>query len=232
VTVESMAGEFDQQASVIASRLHELPAVEQIAAACRGSGNPAALSWLAECLGLHHRSWVIDLGAGIGGPAAWLTRRYGCQIVNLEPAPLAARAANRLFGAPTICGAAERAPVKDDAFDVGLLLGVLSVVENPGQVLREARRIASGIGVMEYCSTSPQDVVVGGSTFVPAEGLRCLIEQFGWRVVQEADVDVPSPRSWAEATAKLEIEQEDSEIEVVHAIEAGRLAPVVMHAAR
>lgn len=67
MTVESMAGEFDQQASVIASRLHELPEVEQIAAACRGSGNPAALSWLAECLGLDDKAWVSDLGAGIGG---------------------------------------------------------------------------------------------------------------------------------------------------------------------
>jgi len=107
-----MASEFDQQASAIASRLHELPAGDQIAAACRGSGNPAALSWLAECLGLDHEAWVIDLGAGIAGPAAWLTRRYGCQIVNLEPAPLASRAASRFFGTPTICGTAERAPVK------------------------------------------------------------------------------------------------------------------------
>lgn len=232
MTVESMAGEFDQQASVIASRLHELPAGDRIAAACRGSGNPAALSWLAECLGLDHGAWVIDLGAGIGGPGAWLARRYGCQIVNLEPAPLAARAANRLFGAPTICGEAERVPVKDDAFEVGLLLGVLSVVERPGQVLREARRIAYGLGVMEYCSTTGKEVAVGGSRFIPPEQLRGLMEESGWQVAQEAAASVPSPRAWTEATEKLEIEQEDSEAEVVDAIEAGLLAPIMMQAVR
>ena len=73
--------EFDQQALLIADQIPSLPEADRIAAACRGSGNPAALSWLAEGLRLDGSTTVIDLGAGLGGPSAGLTPQRVIEIL-------------------------------------------------------------------------------------------------------------------------------------------------------
>ena len=68
-----------------------------VPAACRGSGQPAVLDWLLERLGPRVGEVTIDAGAGLGGPAAYATRRTGVQPVLAEPEPDACRAAARLF---------------------------------------------------------------------------------------------------------------------------------------
>lgn len=177
--------EFDRQASLIADQIPSLPARDRIAAACRGSGNPVALSWLAEGLHLDESTTVIDLGAGLGGPSAWLHEHFDCPCINVEVS--AGAAAAQIFGTPTICGCAEHAPIRSDSVDVALLLGVLSVVAHPAAVLNEAFRVADRLGVLDYCSATCSAVHVGGSTFVlvhpdhPRRGIaaagRCLRRQ-------------------------------------------------------
>jgi hypothetical protein len=44
----------------------------------------------------------VDVGAGLGGPAAYAAHRTGVQPVLVEPEPDACRAAARLFGAPVV----------------------------------------------------------------------------------------------------------------------------------
>ncbi|MCU1400057.1 MAG: Methyltransferase type 11, S-adenosyl-L-methionine-dependent [Acidimicrobiales bacterium] len=224
--------EFDEHASTIASGIPTLPAADRIAAACRGSGNPVALSWLAECLALHEGSNVLDIGAGLGGPAAWLAMRYGCWTANLEPAANAAVAAVQLFAMPMVCGSAEDLPMRNDAFDAALLLGVLSVVGDPGAVLSQARRVADAIGVMEYCAATGTDEDIGGSRFPTATTLHTWVEAAGWRVVQSAPVTIPPPDAWSHATDPLGVDSPESESEVVAAIDAGILTPLVLHAVR
>ena len=43
--------------------------------ACRGSGSPSALAWLAEALELGPGRRLLDVGSGLGGPAAWAAAR-------------------------------------------------------------------------------------------------------------------------------------------------------------
>ncbi len=135
--------EFGDQAADIGSRISELAQVDQIAAACRGSGNPVALAWLAENLALSHVTDVVDLGAGVGGPSAWMRRRYGCTVIAVEPEEQAARAASSIFGLPIVVASADMTPFGADMFDAALLLGVASVVERPESALGEAHRIAA-----------------------------------------------------------------------------------------
>jgi len=92
--------EFDDIAALTAERLAVRPVDERIAAACRGSGNPAALAWLAEECGIGPETRAVDLGSGLAGPAAWLARRYDCSVVALDPSPGATRGARQLFDLP------------------------------------------------------------------------------------------------------------------------------------
>lgn len=222
--------EFDQQASAIADLIPSLPEADRIAAACRGSGNPAALSWLAEGLRLDESTTVVDLGAGLGGPSAWLHKHYGCHCINLEVASRAAAA--DIFATPTICGSAEQAPIRTDSVDVALLLGVLSVVARAELVLREACRIARRLGVLEYCSTTDTAVGAGGSTFLPAEHLRDQVSAADWDIVQMIAVSVPPPTTWTDAAELIDIEPEPTESEVIDAIQSGLLVPFMLQATR
>lgn len=222
--------EFDLQASAIANQIPSLPEPDRIAAACRGSGNPAALSWLAEGLRLDESTTVIDLGAGLGGPSAWLHKRYGCYCINLEVAPRAAAA--NIFATPTICGCAEQPPLRTDSVDVALLLGVLSVVAHAHLVLREAARVAHRLGVLEYCSTTSSAREVGGGTFPTADRFRNQVNAAGWNIIQMAASTVPPPTTWTDAADLIDIEPEPTESEVIDAIQAGLISPFMLHAVR
>ena len=222
--------EFDQQATLIADQIPSLPEGDRIAAACRGSGNPAALSWLAEALRLDEFTTVIDLGAGLGGPTAWLHKHFGCQCINLEVSAGAATA--DIFGTPTIYGCAEHAPIRTDSVDVALLLGVLSVVAHIDLVLSEAFRIARRLGVLDYCSTTGATIQAGGSTFVPASRLRNKVRAAGWDIVQMVEVTVPPPITWSDAAELIDVELEATETEVLDAINDGQIAPFMIQAAR
>jgi len=225
--------EFGEQAAEIADRITDLAPDDRIAAACRGSGNPVALAWLAENLRLSSSSRVADLGAGLGGPSAWMQSRYGCTVFAVEPQQRAATAAVDLFGGPMVVSDADPTPFVDDAFDVALLLGVVSVVDDPRAVLREAHRIADALGLIEYCSTGDNPVLAGGSTFPTVDALTAMVSD-SWTIDQTSAVSVETPSSWAHAS---EVVHDDSasdpdEEEVGRAIAEGRIAPIMLVATR
>ena len=56
---------------------------------------------------------MIDVGAGMGGPAAYAARRTGVQPILAEPEPDACRAAVRLFRAPVVQADATALPFGD-----------------------------------------------------------------------------------------------------------------------
>jgi SAM-dependent methyltransferase len=222
--------EFSLQASAIADVVEGWPLDLRIAAACRGSGNPAALAWIAESIGLTARSLVVDVGGGIGGPAAWVADRFGSRLVALDPSWPAPRDARHLFGLPTICAGADALPLRADAFDAALLLEVLSVVDDPSAALAEARRVGARLGVLDHCSTTGRTVEAGGSRFRTPEALAALVADAGWDVDELTEIGVTAPARWSTAADEAERsasgsagEAEPSENEVVSAIESGRL---------
>ncbi len=237
--------EFDWQASLIGAELLGESRAVQIAAACRGSGNPGALAWVAEGLGIVATSTVIDLGAGLGGPAAWLADRYRCRPVALEPAAGASDAARNLFGGDIdiVLGSAHTVPFCNDSFEVALLLGVVSVVDDVNAVLVEARRIGTSLGVMDYCATASGSVKAGGSVFLPVDALQEALECAGWSVDQSTNFPTQAPNPWREAAkeatkraaAAADEDADDaagSQAEVVAAIEEGEIALHLICASR
>ena len=95
---EAMADEFDTVAWWTASAVAELGEDHALPAACRGSGSPAALDWLATSMGLREGLRLLDSGAGVGGPAEHAARSYGVRPTLAEPMEGACRAARRAAG--------------------------------------------------------------------------------------------------------------------------------------
>ena len=234
--------EFDEGAlAVAASVLSEPPAV-RMAAAARGSANPAALAWMAESLQLDAATRVVDLGAGLGGPAAWIQARYHSRVIGLEPASGAVTGACQLFDGDDfgpltmVQGSVLACPLRSDSFDVALLLGVLSVLVKPEVALAEALRVAPRIGVWEFCSTTGRSLQAGGSTFPTVGELRAQLATAGW-MVRDVLAQLPDPPAvWKAAGSNDVVGVPDaavaSEREVSGAIEGGLLEPTVLVADR
>ena len=70
-TDDPMEAEFDTVAEWTAEVAADLGPEYFVPAACRGSGKPAALDWLLTGLRPGPGDQILDVGAGIGGPAAY-----------------------------------------------------------------------------------------------------------------------------------------------------------------
>lgn len=213
-------------------RLFDLDRPDAVRAACRGSGNPAALAWLAEALELTDDSLVIDVGGGLGGPCAWLHDHYGCSTLSIDPVADATRCATEVFGVAGAVADGAHLPVPDASFDAALLLGVLSVVDEPRLILAETARVSAQVGLIAYCSTGGSAVRCGGSRFgTPAE-LHDLLHATGWHLrLGPCPPGLPPPPDWSDADVDGAAESvgtdDPDEREVVAALADGRIEPLV-----
>jgi len=163
-TETAMEAEFDTMAEWTADAVAALGPHTALPAACRGSGSPAALAWLADHLNLATAHRFLDTGAGVGGPAAWLVEegRVTRAFVT-EPMHGAVRASRRLFGHPAATAWSETLPLRSGAFDAAWLLGVLSTTDRKAEVVAELHRVlAPGgrLGILAYLRTV--DELTGG----------------------------------------------------------------------
>lgn len=110
--------------------------------ACCGRANPFLLEWVAGNLGVGAAHTVLDLGAGIGGPAVWLSRRTGARFVGVDAAEDAVAGLRRLFPfLPAVVGRIEALPMADASVDAVIALGVLDQVPRLGEVARSVARV-------------------------------------------------------------------------------------------
>lgn len=137
-------GEFTTLAARAARRLEGVDRADAVAAACRGSADPAALAWLAEALQLSSDDVVVDVGSGLGGPAAWWSDRYGATVISLDASEPAVAGARRLFDAVGVVGSGEDPRALADARAVqgavedGRLAAFLLCAHRDGGVTRSA----------------------------------------------------------------------------------------------
>lgn len=210
---EAMSAEFDTVAEWTAQVARDLGPEYHVPAGCRGSGSPAALDWLMSHLGLTDGERLLDCGAGVGGPAAYAVGERAVEPLLVEPEAGAIRAAQTLFGYPSIRAAASALPLGDDTVDAAWALGVLCTTEEQLGLLRELSRVVrrpGRIGLLVLVARSTQlDEQPEGNHFPTVEGLRGLVDAAGLRVEAWCgadDLDPVAPE-WSdrvdEVTAEL-----------------------------
>lgn len=124
-----------------------------------------AIRAAADWLGLGPASRVLDIGAGIGGPARYLAYTTGCHVTAIELQPelhaigvdltrrsgLDGRVAH-------VCADALTCPLQDASFDaVVSWLAILHIPDRPRLCMRMARALRAGGGcyIEDLCMRAP-----------------------------------------------------------------------------
>lgn len=163
-------------------------------------GRPATMA-LAELAGIEAGVEVVDVGAGLGGPARFLAARFGARVTAVEPTARfrdACAELNRRVGLAdairTLDGTATSLPVGDASMDVVWMQAVAISVADKRAMGEELRRVlrpggrlaffdsfARGDGDLHYplpWADGPE-----ASFVVPADELRSVFEAAGFEPV-------------------------------------------------
>lgn len=210
---EAMEAEFDTVAGWTEEAVRALGADHAIPAGCRGSGSEGALRWLADRLELRPGSRVLDSGAGVGGPAAWLAAERGVVPVCAEPMVAAVRASRRLFGLRSVVAMGQQLPFADASFDAAECLGVLCTTPDKAGALAELRRVlADGgrLGLLVFVADGPLTSAAPEGNEFPSEAeTRELLAAAGFDVLETTDADLAdSPAEWTRAADAVDAEVE------------------------
>ncbi|QNE22718.1 class I SAM-dependent methyltransferase [Kribbella qitaiheensis] len=244
-----MDAEFDVVADWTRAAVEQLGADHAIPAGCRGSASPSALAWLAEALEFTAGTRLLDLGAGIGGPAAWAVRRYGVRPVLADPMEGACRAAARLFGLPAFEADGTAVPLRTASISTAWCLGVLCTVEDKAGLLAELHRVlapGAGLGLLVLVAqTTHLDPIPAGNSFPTQTELQDLLSQSGFTIEEQVADPRDTPSSWTRRTdrvdalirrqhhddkAYLQAEEQEDRLGVL--LSSGQLSSQLLHATR
>jgi SAM-dependent methyltransferase len=248
----AMEAEFDQLAAWTEDVVARNGPDMGIPAACRGSGNPAALAWLAGEMAISATTRLLDVGGGLGGPAAWVAQHYSARVVLAEPMRRAAAGAHRLFGVPSTVAWADELPFPAGSFDAAWALGVLDTTGQKAGLLAGLHRVVRPLGhlgliVYELSRDGRGGEPPDGNSFPTSAQTTALLEGGGWRVAAQLDASrLPAPPlSWqirtdhvseevadahrGDATLR-QINTQDQHMSIL--LTAGAVAPRLYHAVR
>lgn len=112
-----------------------------------GLGRAATLS-LADLAGLEEDTRVLDVGAGIGGPARALARHRGARVTALDPTDRFSKLSEELCRrtgladrVTVVRGDARDMPFRDGAFDLALTQAVWPSIGDKASMLAEVHRV-------------------------------------------------------------------------------------------
>ena len=120
-------------------------------------GGRAATEALARAANPDAESVVLDLGAGLGGPARWLATHVGCHVICLDVTPeycKAAAALTKFTGLTSLVsvrqGDALRTPFDDASFDLVWAQNAFMNIEDKDGLFREMRRVLKPGGKVAF----------------------------------------------------------------------------------
>jgi ubiquinone/menaquinone biosynthesis C-methylase UbiE len=169
-------------------------------------GGLAAVDTLARLAGIEARTRVLDVCAGLGGPARFLATRRGCRVVAVElnagRAVGAARLTRlvRLHGQIRVVRAdATALPFASGRFDAWLSQEALLHIADKATVLREAHRVLAPGGRLVFTDWVARPALGDGerrrlqewmaaTTLQTLPGYRALLGAVGFRAVSAEDL--------------------------------------------
>lgn len=205
----AMEDEFDVVAGWTSEAIKRLGADHALPAACRGTSSPDMLAWLGEACGLSAGQLLLDVGGGMGGPAAYAAERFAVRPIVADPMPQACRAATELFEIQSVIASGSRLPVQAGSIDVAWCLGVLCTTGEKTGTLAELRRIlraGGSLGLMVLTADEPHPRgAPQGNVFPSLDELKLLLTEAGLDLVGELDATGigEAPRAWTEPLARV-----------------------------
>jgi len=169
-------------------------------------GGLGAVDALARRAGITAASRVLDICAGLGGPARFLASRHGCRVVGVELNPGRAAGMERLtrrvglrHAVSVVRGDATALPFGAGRFDACVSQEALLHVADKAAVLTEARRVLvaggrlafsdwiahPGLGDVERARLEDWMAAV---TLQSLDGYRALLGRVGFRGVEAEDL--------------------------------------------
>jgi SAM-dependent methyltransferase len=198
---DASEAEFGTMAAWTADAARALGPDHHVPAGCRGSGGPAALDWFLQRLDVGPGTTLLDVGAGVGGPAGYAREQRGASALLLEPELAACHAAATLFDLPAACADAAALPLPDARFDAAWCLGVLCTTSDQPAVMRELRRVltpAGRLGMLVYLAAGEVRNPPEGNDFPTGDRFAQLYLDAGLAVLDQAALtDLPdAPEPW------------------------------------
>jgi SAM-dependent methyltransferase len=200
---------FDEPAQWRAEVIEDLHlrGAERCAAACPGPGYPQLLATVIEGLDDSPPGAWVDVGAGLGGVADWLTRRTRRTIVALEPNAGSVHGAKRLFPLLTLVqGGAEHLPFPDASVPGVVVSGVISLFDAIDGVIGETARVLPTSGVLAFTdiwSTTDTTVSAPPNTLWAVEDVVAVADANGFDSVGFA-ICSTSTGWWSKAAEQVD----------------------------
>lgn len=167
-------------------------------------GFPATVE-LADRLPVKADDHILDIGCGVGGPARYFAKRFGCRVTGIDITPAFVEAANRLTalvglqGQVTIeQGDGRHLPYTDSVFDGAYTQHVTMNIADRGGFFREVHRVLKpgaffaltehGLGSTgEPHHPVPWSEDGSGAYLVPPPQTRTLLETAGFERIEMED---------------------------------------------
>jgi SAM-dependent methyltransferase len=199
---DSSEAEFDTEAAWTVEAVAALGQDHAVPAACRGSGGPGALGWLGHHLELGPGVHLLDVGAGLGGPATVAREDFDARVTLVEPMFRACRGAERLFGHRAVQATVESLPFADARIERVWCIGVLCTVDDLGRAVGSLARVAAAdglVGLLVYVRTVAEVEDEPATNHFPSrDELDRHLARAGLAVRHAARLDEvePPPEDW------------------------------------
>ncbi len=166
---------------------------------------------------------IIDIGAGLGGPARYIANKFQCHVTGIDLTPQHVETANKLSQLVSIAALShfqiENAcdlSFEDESFDGGYTIHTGMNIKDKGALYREIARIlkpGSIFGIYEVFLTQPDSKVIyplpwssssDTSHLITIEALKTYMSDNNFEIVQEEDHKSSALNALAALTSKID----------------------------
>jgi ubiquinone/menaquinone biosynthesis C-methylase UbiE len=181
---------------------------EDLAAAISpGAAFPAALRTMVKAMRSPLRT-IVDIGSGVGGASEYLRRATGASVYAVEPSDLARETAQECFPElHQIEGNATETGLPGGCADAVVMCGLLSLIEEPDEVLNEARRLLTPKGhlaIADLYSAGDSDLSNAPNVFRTPETVIELCRSHGLELVEMGCGDPTPDPAWARIALRID----------------------------